>query len=335
MRVLVTGGGGFLGKAIVERLLARGDEVASFSRKRYAELDALGVESIEADLRDRDAIVAACRDRDAVFHVAALPGIWGRWDDYYEINTLGTRYVIEGCRRGGVRKLVYTSSPSVTFRGHPQSGVDESEPYPRRWLAHYPHSKAIAEQEVLRASDDELLTCALRPHLIWGPDDPHLIPRLLERAKKGRLVRVGKGTNLIDTTYVDNGADAHLLAADALEPGSPVCGQAYFVSDGEPVACWDWIGQLLALAGLPPLRRSIPYSIAWGVGNLLEQKHWLMGDWREPRMTRFLAAQLALDHWFDISKAESDFRYVPSVTREEGMRRLAESWKTDPPVSQE
>lgn len=332
MRAIVTGGGGFLGKAIVERLRARGDSVASFSRKRHASLDALDVESIEGDLRDRDAVLRACESRDIVFHVAALPGIWGRWDDYYEINTLGTRHVIEGCRRGGVRKLIYTSSPSVTFRGHPQSGVDEREPYPLRWLAHYPHSKAIAEQEVLRASDDELLTCALRPHLIWGPDDPHLIPRLLERARQGQLIRVGDGENLIDTTYVDNGADAHLLAADALEPGSPVCGQAYFLSDGDPVGCWEWIGELLALADLPPIRRSVSFPLAWGVGSLLEWKHRLTGDLREPRMTRFLAAQLALDHWFDISKAQTDFGYVPTVTREEGMRRLAEAWKRRPPV---
>lgn len=332
MRALVTGGGGFLGKAIVDRLLARGVEVASYSRKRHAALEGLDVESIEGDLRDREAVARACSRRDVVFHVAALPGIGGAWDDYYATNTLGTRYVLDGCRRAGVRKLIYTSSPSVTFRGTPQSGVDEREPYPRRWLAHYPHSKAIAEQEVLRASDDELLTCALRPHLIWGPDDPHLIPRLLERAQKGQLVQVGSGTNLIDTTYVDNGADAHLQAADALAPGSPVAGQAYFLSDGDPVGCWQWIGELLALAGLPPIRRKISFPVAWTAGQFLEWKHRLLNDPREPRMTRFLAAQLALDHWFDISKARSDFGYVPAISREEGMRRLAESWKTNPPV---
>lgn len=335
MRALVTGGGGFLGKAIACRLLARGVEVASYSRKRHAALDALGVESIEGDLRDREAVIRACAGRDFVFHVAALPGIGGRWDDYYETNTLGTRYVLEGCRRGGVRKLVYTSSPSVTFGGTPQSGVNESEPYPRRWLAHYPHSKALAEAEVLKANGDELLTCALRPHLIWGPDDPHLIPRLLERASKNQLVQVGKGTNLIDTTYVDNGADAHLQAADALALGSPVAGQAYFISDAEPVGCWQWIGELLALAGLPPIHRRISFPAAWAAGHLLEWKHRLLNDPREPRMTRFLAAQLALDHWFDVSKAERDFGYVPAISREEGMRRLAEAWKANPLVTSE
>lgn len=332
MRALVTGGGGFLGKAIVERLLARGDEVASFSRKRHAALDARRVESIEGDLRDREAVIRACAGRDVVFHVAALPGIWGRWDDYYETNTLGTRYVVEGCRRGGVRKLVYTSSPSVTFDGRRQSGVNELELYPRRWLAHYPHSKALAEQDVLTANGDDLLTCALRPHLIWGPDDPHLIPRLLERARNNQLVQVGAGTNLIDTTYVDNGADAHVKAADALAPGSVVAGEAYFISDAEPVGCWQWIGELLALAGLPPIRRRVSFPLAWGAGHLLEWKHRLLNDSREPRMTRFLAAQLALDHWFDVSKAQRDFGYVPSISREEGMRRLTEAWKANPPI---
>jgi len=325
VKALVTGAGGFLGLYIAEQLVARGDEVRSLCRGTYPELDALGVEAIRVDLRDREATIAACRGVDVVFHVAGVAGIGGRWRHYYQINTLGTHHVVQGCRVHGIGRLVYTSSPSVTFAGTDQKGVDESVPYPSRWLCHYPHSKALAEQHVLEANGrDGLWTCALRPHLIWGPRDRHLIPRLLDRARRGRLRRVGDGTNLIDTVYVENAATAHLQAADALGPGSAVAGRAYFISQGEPVNCWDWIGEILALAGLPAVRKSISLPAAWKLGALFEAVYALLRLEGDPPMTRFLAAQLATSHYFDISRARQDFGYRPTIPTEEGMRRLAE-----------
>lgn len=323
MNALVTGAGGFLGLYIVEQLVARGDRVRALARGRYPELAALGVETVQADLRDAPAVAAACEGIDTVFHVAGVAGIWGPWEHFYGINTLGTRNVIEGCRQHGVRKLIYTSSPSVTFDGTDQCGVDESVPYPTRWLCHYPHSKALAEQEVLAAHGASgLATCALRPHLIWGPRDRHLIPRLLARARTGQLRRVGDGRNLIDMIYVENAAEAHLQAADALALDLPVGGRAYFISQGEPVNCWGWIDEILALAGLPKVRRSISTATAWRVGAVLETTWRLLGRKSEPRMTRFLAAQLGRSHYFDISRARCDFGYAPRISTEEGMRRL-------------
>jgi 2-alkyl-3-oxoalkanoate reductase len=330
-RALVTGAGGFLGSAIVSRLLERGLAVRGFSRGSYPALEAAGVECIQGDLRDPDAVDAACRDVDTIFHVAALAGIWGPWETYHGINTLGTRHLLDAARRHGVRRLVYTSSPSVTFAGVPQCGVDESAPYPTKWLCHYPHSKALAEVAVLAAHGrNGLATCALRPHLIWGPGDPHLIPRLIERARAGQLRRVGSGENLVDITYIDNAADAHLLAADCLAPGSPVAGRAYFISQGEPVNCWTWINQVLELAGVAPVRRAISYRAAWAIGGLLEGVGWGVGQRSEPRMTRFLACQLATSHYFDISAARRDFGYEPRISTAEGMRRLAESLRGGP-----
>lgn len=324
MRCLVTGGGGFLGRYVVERLAERGDRVRVFGRGAYPELAAQGVECYRGDVRDPQAVERACEGMEVVFHVAALAGIWGAWKSFYEINVEGTRNVLAGCRRHGVERLVYTSSPSVTFDGSPQSGIDESVPYPRRWLCHYPHTKAIAEQEVLEAARrGELLACALRPHLVWGPRDAHLIPRLIDRARRGRLLRVGDGSNRIDMVYVENAAAAHLAAADRLTPGSPVSGRAYFISQGEPVNCWDWIDELLAMHGLPPVRRSLSYRAAWRAGAVLEATWKLLRLRSEPRMTRFLAAQLALDHYFDLTRARTDLGYVPQVSTAEGMRRLA------------
>ncbi len=325
MHALVTGASGFLGSYIVEQLVARGDRVRAFCRSESPELHRLGAEIVPGDLRDRERTIAACKGVDSVFHVGGVSGIWGPWRHFYETNTLGTQFVIEGCRLHRVGRLVYTSSPSVTFNGRDQCGVDESAPYANRWLCHYPHSKALAEQAVLAANGSGgLLTCALRPHLIWGPRDRHLIPRLLERQRAGQLRRVGDGRNLIDMTYVENAAAAHLLAADALRPGSPVCGRAYFVSQGEPVNCWQWIDQVLTLAQQPPVRRSVSLRLAWTAGAVLEAAYRVFYRRSEPRMTRFLAVQLARSHYFDIGRAKTDFGYSQAISTTEGMRRLGE-----------
>lgn len=327
MRALVTGAGGFLGLYLTEQLVARGDEVRALVRRPHPELDALGVEFAQADIRDAHAVIAACEGVDCVFHAAAVAGIWGPWEHYHGINVLGTEHVLRGCKKHGVGRLVYTSSPSVTFDGSPQEGIDESAPYPNRWLSHYPHTKAIAEEAVLAANGEGgLVTCSLRPHLIWGPRDKHLIPRVIQRARSGRLVRVGEGANLVDMVYVENAAQAHILAADALTaPDALPAGNAYFISQGEPVNCWGWIDEILGLVGLPPVRRSISLAAAWRVGAACEVLWKLTGRRSEPPMTRFLAAQLGTSHWYDISAARRDFGYKPTTSTDEGMKRLAAS----------
>ena len=324
MRCLVTGGGGFLGQYIVEQLIERGEEVRSLSRMRHRALDQLGVKHIQGDIRNAAVVRSACEDVDVVFHTVAVAGIWGPWEKYYSINTRGARNVLAACQSKGVERLVYSSSPSVTFDGTDQINVDETAPYPEKWLCHYPHTKAIAEQEILSANSDTLRTCSLRPHLIWGPRDQHLIPRLLDRARQGKLRIVGDGTNSVDMIFVENAASAHLQAADAMaDPRSAVGGRAYFLSQGEPVNCWDWINEILQIAGLPPVKKKISLAAAWYLGHAMEITHRLRGKTDEPRMTRFLAAQLATSHFFDISAARRDFGYAPPISTAEGMQRLA------------
>jgi nucleoside-diphosphate-sugar epimerase len=330
MHTLVTGGGGFLGRYIVEQLVARGDQVRSFGRGEYPELTALGVEVVRGDVRDREAVAAACRGIECAIHTAAVAGIGGPWRRFREINVRGTENVLAACRIQGVSRLVFTGSPSTVFAGEDQCGVNESAPYGLEWLerhgAHYSRSKALAEQLVLGADEPGCLaTCSLRPHLIWGPRDAHLIPRLIARARRGRLRRVGDGANVVDVTYVENAAAAHLSAADKLaEANSPVAGRAYFLSQGEPVNCWQWIDEVLALADLPPVAKSISFRTAWRIGAVCEAAFRLAGIEREPPMTRFLSAQLAKSHWFDISAARRDLGYEPRVSTSEGMRRLGQ-----------
>jgi len=328
MNTLVTGGNGFLGRYLVEQLLARGDRVRSLGRSAQPELKAMGVETIQGDIRSATTAGEACQGVDCVFHVAAIAGVGVKYKPFYEINVEGTQNVLAACRRHRVGRLVYTSSPSVSFAGKDQRGVNEDQAgidleWLRRHRCYYSLSKAIAEKLVLAENDDDFSTCALRPHLIWGPRDRHLIPRLLARAKSGRLRRVGDGDNLVDTIYVENAAAAHLLAAEALAKNpTPVAANAYFLSQGEPVNCWQWIDEILALAGLPAVEKSISYRSAWRVGAVCEAAFRLLRLDGEPPMTRFLAAQLATSHWFDISAARQDFGYQPRISTAEGMKRL-------------
>ncbi|MDA0657814.1 MAG: NAD-dependent epimerase/dehydratase family protein [Planctomycetota bacterium] len=326
-RVLITGATGFLGRFVTQRFIADGAQVTVVARRESPELRDLPVRIVQADLREYEKLREACQDQDVIQHVGGISGIWGKWRDFYDVNTLSTRALLEGARSYGVQKFVYTSSPSVTFDGRDQCGVDESAPYARRWLCHYPHSKMLAEKAVLEAHGrDGLMTCALRPHLIWGPGDRHLIPRLLARARAGQLRRIGNGKNLIDIVHVENAAQAQWLATQSLQPGSPAGGKAYFISQGQPVNCWDWINQILQLADLPPVRRTISRQLASSIGVVLECIQPLLTS-GEPRMTRFLASQLSCSHYFNISAAKRELGYTALVSTDEGMRRLAKELK--------
>lgn len=322
MKVLVTGGGGFLGCAIVRQLLKRGDAVRSYSRGAYPELTRLGVEQLQGDLADRNALIKAAQGCECIYHVAAKAGIWGNYHVFHQANVAGTENVLGACRQHGIKRLVYTSSPSVVFDGRDVAGGDESLPYPAHFEAHYPHTKALAEQLVLAANAPDLATVALRPHLIWGPGDNHLVPRIVAKARAGRLRRIGNRPCLVDTVYVDNAARAHLLAADRLVPGSAIAGKAYFISNGEPLPLWEMVNRILAAADLPPITRSIPPRLAYALGSLCEGIWGLLKLSGEPPMTRFVAQELATAHWFNIDAARRDLGYVPEISIEEGLVKL-------------
>jgi 2-alkyl-3-oxoalkanoate reductase len=330
-KVLVTGGGGFLGKAIVKRLIEQGDHVSSFCRSHYPALEPLEVKQICGDITDKVAVEKAVRGMEIVFHTAAKPGVWGTYEGFYRPNVMGTQNIINACLKLHVPYLIHTSSPSVIFDGSDMEGVDESIPYPDHYQAHYPKTKAMAEKAVKKISP-ELGTICLRPHLIWGPEDNHLVPRILARAKAGRLIRVGKGKNKVDVTYIDNAADAHVLAAQRLSENPGLSGRVYFISQAEPIPLWDMVNAILIAGGLSPVKRSISPHAAYLIGACFERLFKIFRIQNEPPMTRFLAEELAKAHWFDISAAKRDLGYHPRVSTQEGLKKL-EEWLSENPMN--
>jgi nucleoside-diphosphate-sugar epimerase len=334
---LVTGGTGFLGRRLVERLLAQQRPVTVLARTPAPDLEKRGVRFIRASLDDTAAVRAACAGMGTVFHVAAKVGVWGRYEDFYRTNVLGTRALLDGCGEHGVTRFVYTSTPSVVYHGGDLAGANESLPLTTSCPSPYPLTKAIAEREVLAANSAQLRTVALRPHLIWGVGDPHLVPRVLARARAGRLRIVGTGRNRVDMVHVENAVDAHLLAERALEkchliddtsPAAPRAdGRAYFITNGEPVVLWDWINALLAALGEPPVTKKISLRAASAIGAVCEAAWCVLPLRGEPPLTRFIAAELAKDHWFVLTAARRDLGYAPRITMAAGTAELVAALK--------
>lgn len=328
MKVFVTGGGGFLGQVIVRQLIAAGYEVVTFSRGRYTYLDQPGIRQIQGSIADYDALKTAMQGCEAVFHTAALTGVKGRYRDFYEPNVTGTHNVLRACRELGIPHLVFTSSPSVAFEGNAE-GRDESLPYARKFDAYYPQTKAIAEQVVLAANGPALVTCALRPHLVWGPHDPHFLPRLFDARRKNRLANIGRQDHWVDTIYVDNAAQAHLQAFEAMRRNpSAVGGKAYFLSQDQPVTIRDFIDRLLDTGSLPPVTKTMNPRLALFAGWLVQNLFRIFNPSGEPPVTTFVVRQLSCSHWYNISAAKRDFGYTPTISIDEGMKRVKEAIKS-------
>jgi len=324
----VTGASGFIGGKIAERLLADGRKVRVLSRRPLPELEAKGAEVVLGDLDDRHALERGCRSAETVFHVAGRVGVWGPRRDFFRVNVEGTERLLAACRDAGVQRFVYTSSPSVVYNGGDLRNVDESAPLCLHAPCAYPTSKAAAELVVLQAHSPGLATVALRPHLVWGPGDKNVVPRVMALARAGKLKMVGEGTNQVDITHITNVVDAHLLAEGTLlQPNSPAGGRAYFITNGGPVVLWDWINRVLKGVGLPPVTKNVPLPIAYAAGGLLEAWWRVTGKAGEPPMTRFVAKEMATDHWFNIAAARRDLGYHPLVTVEQGTAELIEHYK--------
>ncbi len=323
MRALVTGGGGFLGEALARKLRERGDSVRVFGRREYAELEAIGIDCARGDIGDYEAVKAACDDCDVVFHSAAKVGLWGNYRDFHRVNVEGTKNVLRACSEQGIGKLVFTGSPSVVFHGGDIEGVDERAPYPATFDSFYSQTKALAEQMVLAADHDKLSTVSLRPHFIWGPGDRNLLPRVVAKARAGRLFRIGDDNKLVDTIYIDDAVSAHILAAVQLSPLSEISGKAYFLSGGDPRPFWEIVDRMLGAAGLGPVKKRLPKKAAYALAAVCEGAWSALRLSSEPPLTKFLVNTLTTAHWFDISAAKRELGWKPRVKIEDGMARVA------------
>ena len=321
---LVTGGGGFLGRYILQELLNRGVQTRIYGRKKHPDLEKLGVCCFCGDIAQGDKLKEATRDVDVIFHVAAKAGIWGSYSEYHACNVLGTQKILQVSQQNKVPYFLYTSTPSVVFTGESFEGADETLPYGKNWLCAYPETKAIAEKIVLQNNHPNFRTLALRPHLLWGVGDNHLIPRLISKASAKQLRQVGDGKNKVDLVHVKNAARAHLNAWESLVTKN-ISGKAYFISEGTPVNLWQWIRELLKALQLPPITQTIPLSRAYQIGTALEWIHRIFPFLGEPRMTRFLALELSKSHYFSIESAQQDLAYQPIISHQEGIQELVKA----------
>ncbi len=324
MKVLVTGGGGFLGQAVCKQLAAAGHSVSALNRNRYPALDAIKVEQRTGDIANLDSVTAAAEGVDAIVHSAGKVGAWGRLEDYYETNVRGTDNVLAACELHKINKLVFTSSPSVVHNGTDLDGVDESAPYATHFSSAYAQTKALAEQRVLAANGPQLAVVALRPHFVWGPGDQHLLPRVLRQARSGRLRLIGDKSKKLDATFVDNAADAHALALEKLAVGSAIAGKIYFIGQGEPVTHEALINSWLKADGFPAETRRLPLGLAQFAGTALEIIYGALRIQKEPPLTRFTVEQLSTSHWFNLDAARRDLGYAPRVSMAEGLARLSQ-----------
>ena len=311
--ITVFGGSGFLGNRIVRQLIELNcGKIKCFNRSAAPALEKLGVEVIRGDIREPGAVNDACKGATAVVHTSAKAGVWGSWKEYYGINVEGTMNVLAACKYNGIRSLVYTSSPSVAYPPTRDiENLDETAPYPDSYIAYYPATKAIAEKNVLGSPLKELSAVVLRPHLLWGPGDPHLLPRIVRRAAAGKLARIGDGHNILDLTYIDNAAFAHVKALEYLKNCTQPRRKVFFISDNSPVRIWNWLDELLAKLSIPPVTKSISYDKACLAGIIFENIYRVMPFLGEPPMTRFVAGQLAFSHYFNISAAVNELGYRP------------------------
>ncbi|MGC5076662.1 NAD-dependent epimerase/dehydratase family protein [Agrococcus sp. DT81.2] len=317
MKVLVTGASGFLGRAVAAELVAAGHEVRTLQRRPS---QVPGVTDALGSLTDPAAVAHAVAGVEGVVHLAAKVSLAGDPAEFRTVNVEGTRSLLEAAEQAGVSRFVQVSSPSVAHVGASLTGVGAEPASPEHARGDYARTKAEAELLALARDSARMRVIAVRPHIVWGPGDTQLIERVVDRARRGRLPLLDGGTALIDTTYVDNAATGIVAA---LHRADVAHGNAYVITNGEPRPVGDLLAGICVAAGVPPPRFSVPAALGRAAGSLVERVWAIRPGADEPPMTRFLAEQLSTAHWFDQRDTRRDLAWQPTVSIDEGLRRLA------------
>lgn len=325
--VLVTGASGMLGEHVARLLAARNWTVRLLQRRHAPLADQPGVEEVLGSVSDPDAVARAMDGVDDVVHLAAKVSFAGAWDEFVLTNVTGTRVVLETAKRAGVENVVFVSSPSVAHTGESIVGESAQPADPVHARGDYARSKAAAELLALEADGRGLQVAAVRPHIVWGPGDTQLVERIVDRAAKGRLPLLDHGAALIDTTYVDNAAEAIVRALERIEWSH---GRALVVTNGQPRTVGELVAGFCRAAGVDAPTRRVPGALARLAGTVIEKVWALRPGADEPPMTAFLAEQMSTAHWFEQRSTREVLDWTPAVTVEEGMERLAEHYRTHP-----
>ncbi len=315
----VTGGSGFIGGRLIERLVGQGRTVRALARSddAAAKVARLGAEPVRGELSDRASIAAGAAGTEVAFHLAAHLGEWGPWEGFEKGNVEGTRNVLAGCAQAGVKRFVHCGTEAALMAGEPLVNVDETNPLRPDSRAPYPATKAKAELAVRAANREEFETVALRPRFVWGKGDTTLLPEMVATVEAGKWAWVGGGRTVTDTTHVDNVVEGLVLAAEKGRPG-----ESYFVTDGEPVVFREFVTELLRTQGVEPPNRNLPAWTAAPMARVCEAAWKLLPLPGEPPMTTFRSWLLTQECTIDISKARKELGYAPIVSHDEGLAEL-------------
>ena len=316
----VTGGSGFIGGALIERLRGEGWDVRALARSERAAqaVGERGAEAVSGDLVDSSALRAGAEGCEVAFHAAAKVEDWGDPDEFERLNVHGTENVIAACRAAGVRRLVHVGTEAALMAGQPLVNVNEDTPLRPDSPVLYPSTKAKAEQRVRAANGDGLETVVVRPRFVWGRGDTTLLPALIGLVRSGRFRWVGGGGHLTATTHVDNTVEGLWLGATEAPPGG-----VYFVTDGGPVVFREFVTRMLRTQGVEPPDKSVPPGVATAAATTAERVWRLLRRPGPPPLTRFAVWVSSQECTIDISRAERELGYRPVKTREEGLAELA------------
>jgi nucleoside-diphosphate-sugar epimerase len=320
--VFVTGGSGFVGGRLIERLRAAGREVRALARSDSSaqKVRALGAQPVTGELGDRAALRAGAEGCELAYHAAATLGDSGSREEFERGNVQGTENVLAACAEAGVRRLVHVSTEAVLFAGKPLVQVDETAPLQPDSAALYSATKARAEQAVLAANGESLETVVVRPRFVWGKGDTTLLPRMAEMARSGRFAWIGGGRHLTSTTHIDNTVEGLVLAAERGRPG-----EVYFVTDGEPVVFRDFVGELLATQGVAPPTRNVPLPLARVLMEAGEALSRALPGEHAPPLTRFAFWVSSQECTIRIEKAVGQLGYAPVRSIADGLAELREA----------